>query len=464
MVGISFLRLDNLIRLKSDLPASGADQRRVWMQLLAGDLRRIPSNDHLKQRSRAKQPGKEESHRPPAHHLLLLFSVQIVLSPRCPRSAFCPATMSSFDVLCGVEVQLCFHYCALGDLLRLARCSHRLYALAEQPFSMKFALLRLSLRNLRDDPVGGISLRIKPQLHLICGTALTTIEVDRAIALASVLPCHTLDASNVNRISTPLLFRLIASPCLASLQCFLMHRDVTPSWNADAAAMEQLSRLPRVRSMSLTPRSDSFEGWKSLSAFPALTRLDVEDTFTAWTVSSMMEIAKCGSLEQLHIRTPSLYGERFGRVLGAAPLRSLLSLSLDTLFTNGILMSRSPAIRPADYVAAFTNLSNLTSLGLCCIYQIDSMLMHVHLASALKRLEVQPDCTLRSTQRASLPSSSVMKQLLTTLPHLQCTVRLDGRAGPQLQDASLTLCSDLAEFESQVLGTPTRVHLALPMV
>ena len=346
--------------------------------------------------------------------------------------------------LAQVEQQLIMHCLQAAEIIRLARSCKQMLHAAQSAFAFKHASIRLQ-STARNGPLrSNTSLLRFSSLHF---TLLSNSHVSSLQSAVNVMPLRSLDLTSVRSWTVARWAHLcaISFPHLTSL-AFQAWPDLNGgSASAFRSSLEHLlSHAPKLCSLDVrtNPEGIAAQGnphtWFVIAKFP-ISRVSLSDTHVKRIWSHLPDVARLPSLQHLVIRSPSLYGSDFKRVL--APLSQLVSLELHFFHCAGRESAGALAIPPHDYPAAFQSLRSLQRMRLFSCYQPHALISHVSHAPSLHLLEVAGDW-MASTAPLEMPLlSAAVADLLSATRGLHCTLLLRCASPEQVRlDPLLRLC------------------------
>jgi hypothetical protein len=349
------------------------------------------------------------------------------------------ALAATMERLAIVELQIIMQQMECKELLAFARCNSKLMHVAESPFAWRHATLRLNLAQTTAAGATAPSRLLRHARTFVHWTSSSFPLPSAAIdALqASNLSLHELDASGCARIEPLQWARILALPQAQHLRLVRLHQMRIQGEEGVVDMIRALVALPRLHTLRLMHLADARLWSPLLPSAPALTSLDIGDSFLP-EESVMMDVAKCDELKHLALHSPSLYGERFlAFFTSPSIMRALESLSLHSFFCGPVPFAGCASVPPVDYAAAFASLRSLHTLTLGRCFGLDLLLPHLAALSSLRQLRIDfSPPPLGMSNHLALPSVSVILQLLTASTDLRCTITVlpafpppDGAAG-----------------------------------
>ena len=357
--------------------------------------------------------------------------------------------------LADVELQLIMHGLVAAELLQLARCSRRLLHAADCALAWQHTQARLTFHFPRRPAPSRWSSWMKSGRKLLLGGKSpppSSLSLPLQVAASPRLLRHSrtilqLRSSHSGHVSSEdvrALCELLAR-LPACIQLHELDWGVHTNLSADSAHL--LLTLPALQFLRVTVAGQSrlvdesvrllsrlqllhtlecrcdygSNGMDSLSAFPALTSLQINDNCPQ---SCLYAIARCSQLTHLHLLRPRLDGARLRAFFGSPLMqRNLQWLRIDGLSVRHDGLDEDKSVSDADYIAAFSSLSALHTLRLHRVFNIDHLLLHLSYAPALRLCELHLDVYRHASD--CIPSPPAVTRFLTAAPESQLHVKLD---------------------------------------
>lgn len=236
--------------------------------------------------------------------------------------------------------------------------------------------------------------------------------------LKSSVRLRELDATLIWRVNEAQWVEVLSHPTVQQhLRSLHFGKGLTES------IMRTVAQLPSLHTFTLSDLVAS-SAWRQLSSCPSLTRLDLLDSGRGGSASPLPGVRDCPHLTHLGLTSPSFFATTFLPFCSSPHLRrNLQSLRL-SLFSlhNGVY----PLVSLSEFQSGFFTLESLHSLHLVHCFGVDQLLPALPHARALRRLVIEPSCAHRPRIQASssVPSISLLAQLLADKPDLQCVLLL----------------------------------------
>ena len=346
--------------------------------------------------------------------------------------------------LAQVEQQLIMHCLQATEIIRLARSSKQLLYSAQSVFAFKHASFRLQPTARTVLPHSDASLLGFSSLHI---TLLSDSHVASLQSTVTVMPLRVLDLTSVRRWPVASWAHLCAIPFphLTSLAFHAWPDLIGGSASAFRVSLERLlAHAPKLSSLDVRTNPEPMtahnhqDTWLIIAQLP-IPRISLTDTHANRSRSHLPFMATLPSLQHLVVRSPSLYGSDFRRVLTTLP--QLVSLELHFFHCAGRECVGTVAVLPRDYLAAFQSLRSLQRMRLFSCYQPHALIPHVAHAPSLRLLEVEGDW-MASTAPLEMPLlSAAVADLLSATRGLHCTLLFRCSSPEQVRlDPLLRLC------------------------
>lgn len=391
-----------------------------------------------------------------------------VLTPNDAPIFFLPA----------VSVQQVMHFLPAADIIKLARCSKRLYRDGGEPFAWKVATITLNIDHKEPPPTllqtmfssSKQLLRkstallpspwvakpaVVPPRPLFLAHARITLNwpirgfhippyhlnlavlalLDRIPAVHSftttVVSVPPMKSRSVNLPVTTALCTILGHPKMRALSSLKLYDAARPGY-ATLEMMRAIAALPALTHLDITVSAGiDHSVWERLTACPSLTSLHLHDNQTSQAPNRLTHVAQCPHLTALSISMPSLHGSQFRSFFLSEHMRRLVKLKLDWLHCNGRVSILCEGIPQADFAEVFGALTLLEEIHLSRVHDIDAMLPHLALAPALRRCVIQPECEPSGRLRqlnSAMPSEAVLHSLMDGAPRLQLLLFLQSSA------------------------------------
>lgn len=365
----------------------------------------------------------------------------------CGASGSTPPIECLFDRLSVEEVQSVMHMLDRGSLLRLARCSHRMWSDADSKHAWKW-MAPFHIYICMHMPKAELLARLRTtRLLAHLGSSVRWSSGPLQLVPASEVAIHTiLTIPRIERMDIDVILdiqqrmRLFSDPALVTLKHLTLgSENQSPP---PAGFLRTLSCLPNLRRLRIRQppdEGDQLEEIKELTNLRSLTYVDSSARVGANGLANTCapSIAQCKNLTELHIHLLAVHSGQFRSLFCSPDLSFRLKRLSLTRFSAGRplfawLQPRTP-IQREEFIEAFRALKQLAHLTFIDTSDLDIILPCVPYLTALAHLTIRRET--RSYQIDAIPVKAIRAML--TMP-----------ANASMHDA---VCTDVASSSSSSL-------------